>query len=112
MTSFPNKTDEHRGDIMKRNSMAKTLTMAVLMAAALAVSPMAKADSKGCSNASLKGTFADKDTGFITAPPALAGPFAGVSTQTYDGNGVLTASGMVSVNGNLVSVTSKGTYTV
>ena len=26
-------------------------------------------------------------TGFITAPPAMAGPLAGVGTDTFDGNG-------------------------
>ena len=97
---------------MNRSSIAKTFTIAAVIAVALAVAPIAKAEGKGCSNATLKGTFADKDTGFITAPPAMAGPFAGVSTETFDGNGTVTATGIVSLNGNIVPVTSKGTYTV
>lgn len=98
--------------IMKRNTIAKAFTIAAFTAVALGLGPLAKASDKGCSNASLKGTFADKDTGFITAPPAMAGPFAGVSVETFDGNGGFTATGMASINGNLVASTGKGTYTV
>ena len=32
----------------------------------------------------LKGTAADKDTGFTAAPPAVAGRFAGVDTETSE----------------------------
>ena len=98
--------------IMKRNITAKAFAIAAVTALALTVAPIAKADSKGCSNATLKGAFADKDIGFITAPPALAGPFSGVQTEIFDGNGVLTTAGMASLNGNIVAVTSTGTYTV
>lgn len=98
--------------IMKRSTTAKAFAIAAVTALALTVAPIAKADSKGCSNATLKGTFADKDTGFITAPPALAGPFAGVQTEIFDGNGILTTAGIASLNGNIVAVTGTGTYTV
>lgn len=98
--------------IMKRNTTAKAFAIAAVTALALTVTPIAKADSRGCSNATLKGAFADKDTGFITAPPALAGPFAGVNTETYDGNGTLTGAGIVSLNGNIVPGTFTGTYHV
>jgi hypothetical protein len=98
--------------IMKRSTTAKAFAIAAVTALALTVAPMAKAEGKGCSNATLKGTFADKDTGFLTAPPAMAGPFAGVSIQTYDGNGTLTTTGIASLNGTIVPVTSTGTYTV
>jgi hypothetical protein len=92
-------------------SIVRIFTAAV-MTLGLGMAPTAKAyDNKGCSNATLQGTFADKDTGSIT-DPSMAGPFAGVWTQTYDGNGGVTATGMVSLNGNIMSVTSKGTYTV
>ena len=55
-------------------SIARTFTMAAVTALALAISPTAKADDndKGCSNATLQGTFAYTSTGFITAPPAFA----------------------------------------
>jgi hypothetical protein len=98
--------------IMKRSTTGKAFAIAAVTALALTVAPMAKADSKGCSNATLKGTFADKDTGFITAPPTLAGPFAGVNTEIFDGNGALTTTGMASLNGTIVPAASKGTYTV
>jgi len=98
--------------IMKRSTIAEAFTIAAVTALALAVAPIAKAEGKGCSNATLKGTFADKDTGFITAPPAMAGPFAGVNTETFDGNSTVTGTGIGSLNGNIVPVTQEGTYTV
>ena len=63
--------------IMKRSTIAKTFAIAAVTALALGIAPTAKADNKGCSNATLKGTFAHTATGFVTAPPAMAGPFAG-----------------------------------
>lgn len=97
---------------MKRNTTAKAFAIAAVTALALTVTPIAKADNRGCSNATLKGAFADKDTGFITAPPALAGPFAGVNLETFDGHGALTGTGIVSLNGNVFPGTFTGTYTV
>jgi uncharacterized protein YdeI (BOF family) len=95
---------------MKPSTIAKALAI-TLAAIALGIGPNAKADER-CSNATLKGTFADKDTGFITAPPAIAGPFAGVNLETFDGKGTITGTGMVSLNGNIVPQTYQGTYTV
>jgi hypothetical protein len=97
---------------MKRNPIAKTFTMAAAAALALAISPTAKADDKGCSNATLRGTFAYTSTGFITAPPAFAGPFAETGTQTFDGNGGTTAAVTLSQNGNILAVTVTGAYKV
>ena len=98
--------------MIMKHTTAKAFVIAAITALAMAIAPMAKANDKGCSIVTLRGTFADKDTGFLTAPPAMAGPFAGVSTQTYDGNGNITATGMVSLNGMIIPVTQKGTYTV
>ena len=98
--------------IMKRSTIAKTFAIAAVAALALGLAPTAKADDKGCSNATLNGTFAFTSSGFITTPPALAGPFAGVGTQTFDGNGTMTAAGTQSQNGNILQVTITGTYTV
>lgn len=97
---------------MKRNTILNTLTLAAIAAFALAVTPMAKADDKGCSIASLKGTFAYTGAGFITAPPAFAGPFMEVGTQIFDGKGGTTATAMASQNGNIIPMTATGTYTV
>jgi hypothetical protein len=95
---------------MDRSTIASTFVLAV--AAALAVAPTAQAADKGCTNGSLKGTFAYTNTGVLTAPVSPAGPFAGVGAQTFDGNGNTTATGSVSVNGNIFAVTITGTYTV
>jgi len=97
---------------MKRSTIAKTLTTAAVTALALAISPAAKAGDKGCSNETLRGTFAYTSTGYITAPPAFAGPFAEVGTQIFDGNGGTTAAVMSSQNGNILPLTITGTYTV
>ena len=46
--------------IMNRSNIAKTFTIAAVTALALCVAPTAHADDKGCSNATLKGTFVQK----------------------------------------------------
>jgi hypothetical protein len=101
-----------KGMTMKRNTIAKTFAIAAVMALALGMAPTAKADNKGCSNASLKGTFSHMATGFVTAPPAMAGPFAGVGTDTFDGHGGITGAATLSINGNIVPLTETGTYKV
>ena len=97
---------------MKRTTIANTFAITIATALALGIAPTAQANDKGCSNATLKGTFAYTNTGFITAPPPQAGPFAGVGTQTFDGNGHTNATAWVSQNGNILQVTITGTYTV
>lgn len=97
---------------MKSSTIAKTFAIAAVTALGLGIAPTANAQNKACSNASLHGIFADKDTGFITSPPALAGPFAGVNVETFDGNGTLTGHGMVSLNGEIAPQSYTGTYTV
>ena len=81
-------------------------------ALALLVSPTARADDDVCSDATLRGAFAFTGTGFITAPPPLAGPFAIVGRQTFDGNGAFTAAATESQNGNVGPVSIVGTYDV
>lgn len=93
-------------------SIARTFTMAAVTALALAISPTAKADDKGCTNATVRGTFAYTSTGYITAPAAIAGPFAETGTQVFDGKGGTTATVTLSQNGNILPVTVTGTYTV
>jgi hypothetical protein len=97
--------------IMKRTTLANIFAIAAGTALALGLAPTAKAD-QACSNATLNGTFAYTNTGFITAPPTQAGPFAGVGTQTFDGKGATIATATVSQNGNIIPVTIKGVYTV
>ena len=93
---------------MKRNNTAKTLAIAGAMVLALGLAPAVKAADKGCTNASLKGTFSHVGTGFITG----VGPLAGAGTDTFDGNGGITATASLSVNGKIGQVTATGTYKV
>ena len=96
---------------MKRSTIAKTLT--AITAFALAIAPTAKADDKGCSNNTLRGTYAYTSTGSIVAPPAVAGPVLEVGTQTFNGGGSTTVTATLSQNGNLVQFNNvPGTYTV
>ena len=99
-------------EMIMKSSIARSFTMAAVTALASGIAPAAKADDKGCSNATLQGTFAYTSTGFITAPPAFAGPFAEAGTQIFDGKGGTTAAVTLSQNGNILPVTIKGTYTV
>jgi hypothetical protein len=94
--------------IMKRSTIAKTFVAAAVTALAMGIAPAAKAQNRGCSNLTLRGAYADKDTGFITG----AGQFAGVNIETFDGRGGLTGNGFSSVDGAISSGTFSGTYTV
>ena len=97
---------------MKRINV-RILTIAAVTSLVLGIAPTAKAQvNRGCSNATLNGTYARTDTGFVTAPPAIAGPLAGVSTVNFDGIGGTSGAGMSSLNGNISSSTFTGTYTV
>ena len=94
--------------IMKLSNAAKAITIVALFAIALTSAPAAKADDKGCSNATLRGTYSDQDTGNIIG----VGPFAGVNVDSFDGNGNITISGMSSMNGNVSQGTLTGNYQV
>ncbi|HTS48382.1 MAG TPA: hypothetical protein VMH05_10590 [Bryobacteraceae bacterium] len=97
---------------MKRSIVARTFIMAALTALALGIAPTAKAQDKGCSNYTLRGTYSQIGTGVITAPPDMAGPFVNVGTLVFDGNGGVTGGLVVSVNGSSAKVTETGTYSV
>lgn len=97
---------------MKYSTVAKTLSVTAVAALALSVAPTARAQDKGCSNASLQGTYGYTSTGTITAPPDIAGPIAEVGTQFFDGRGNTTATATLSSNGTIVPLTITGTYTV
>ena len=97
---------------MTRNSIAKTFAIGAVAALALGLAPLAKAERKECSVATLEGSFVRKDTGFVTAPPANAGPLAGVHLVTFDGGGSFISTGFSSLNGNVSEATATGTYKV
>ena len=94
---------------MTRSTIAKTFASGALAALVLGLAPMAKAQ---CSVATLAGSFVRRDTGFVMAPPAIAGPLAGVHLVTFDGNGTFTSTGFASLNGNVSESTATGTYKV
>jgi len=97
---------------MKRSTIARTFTIAAVSALVLGITPAASAADKGCSVASLQGTFAYTGTGFVVTPASFAGPFAEVGTQTFDGKGATTTTFTASQNGNIFQATLTGTYTV
>jgi len=97
---------------MKRSTIGKTFASAAVVVLALGIAPAAKANYKGCSNATLRGTFVHTASGFETAPPSIAGPLVGVGTDTFDGNGGITSTATLSINGNIAQLTATGTYKV
>jgi len=90
---------------------AKIFALAAVTALVLGIAPMAKAADKGCTNASLRGTFAFRGTGVVFDPSGVA-TLNVVFAQTFDGNGTLTSTGVQSHNGNILQITQTGTYTV
>ena len=100
---------------MKRTVASKTLVAVLATVFALGILPKAWADDhRGCSDASLQGSFGFTSTGTLLAlPPPLAGPFTEIGRQTFDGRGNTDATATLSANGNIVSgVTLQGTYLV
>ena len=97
---------------MTRSTIANFFSIGAVGALFLGLAPMAQAGRKECSVATLEGSFVRKDTGFVTAPGAMAVPLAGVSLVIFDGNGALTSAGFSSLNGTVSDSTATGTYTV
>lgn len=101
---------------MKHTTAPTTLIIVFAIVFVLGIVPRAQAgENKGCSNASLHGSFGYTATGTLlpTAVPApLAGPFGEIGRQTFDGNGHTTATATINTNGNIINVTIEGTYTV
>jgi hypothetical protein len=99
--------------IMKRSTIGKTFAIVAVAAVALGIAPPAKAADKGCSNATLRGTFVHTASGFVTPPASMAVPLAGVGTDTFDGNGGATGTATINLNGTpLPPQKLTGTYTV
>ena len=99
---------------MKRTIAPTTLIVVFAAVFVLGVLPRAQADEhRGCSEASLQGSFGFTSTGTLLAlPPPSAGPFAEIGRQTFDGNGNTDATATLSANGNIKRVTVQGTYEV
>ena len=100
---------------MTRTIARTTLVIGFAAAFVLNIPPSAQAgEHRGCSNASLQGSFGFTATGTLLAlPPPFAGPFAEIGRQTFDGRGETEATLTLSANGNIVKgVTVQGTYVV
>jgi hypothetical protein len=93
---------------MKLSDTPKAITICAVVALALIAGPTAKAADRGCSNATLRGTYADQDTGTIVG----VGPFAGVNVDSFDGKGKISIRGMSSLNGSVYAGLETGTYQV
>ncbi len=99
---------------MKRSIAPMTLVMVFATVFVLGIVPRARAgDHRECSTASLQGSFGFTSTGTLLAlPPPLAGPFAEIGRQTFDGRGNTDATATLSANGHINRVTVQGTYAV
>jgi hypothetical protein len=93
---------------MRYRNTARALAIVAVFAVALIAGSAAKASDRGCSNATLRGTYADQDTGTIVG----VGPFAGVHLDNFDGKGHMTIDGFSSLNGDISPDVETGTYTV
>ncbi len=98
--------------IMNRSTIAKAFAIAAVTVLSVSLAPTANAADKGCTNATLNGTFSQRGTGVIISPASLAGPMANVGTLTFDGAGAVTGVLVNSLNGTTVPATEKGTYHV
>ena len=99
---------------MKRTIAPTTLVIVFATVFVLGIVPRAQAgEHRECSNASLQGSFGFTSTGTLLAlPPPLAGPFAEIGRQTFDGRGNTEGTATLSANGNINHVTFFGTYVV
>ncbi len=96
---------------MRRDTKTGLALCVVLLGTAIE----ARADEpRGCSNASLKGSFGFTSTGALVAgfPAPVIGPFGEIGRQTFDGRGNTEGAATLSGNGNINRVTFQGTYVV
>jgi hypothetical protein len=114
--NFLTVPQEKQEVVMKHTIAPTTLVIASTIVFALSIAPRAQADEhEKCSNATLQGSFGYTSTGILLdsyVPPPLAGPFAEVGRQTFDGKGKTEAAATLSTNGNPATVTVEGTYAV
>ena len=99
---------------MKRTIAPTALVTVFATVFVLGIVPRAQADEhRGCSNATLQGSFGFTSVGTQLALPApFAGPFTEIGRQTFDGRGATDGTATLSANGNIRNVTFDGTYAV
>jgi len=83
---------------MNRTRTAGFASAAAILALALS-SPAYAQVNNGCTNSTLRGSYAFQITSQILAPAAVAGPVSGVALTTFDGAGNLTQIDHVTHNG-------------
>lgn len=83
-----------------------------LLSVGLSNAPAARAES-ACTNATLTDGFGIQVTGpVLEGAPRPPGPFAGNGLLNFDGNGNLTTSLTISLNGSIAPFKGSGTYNV
>jgi len=96
---------------VKRTIAPMTLVIVFATLFVLGILPRARAgerEPRGCSVASLQGSFGFTSTGTLVAlPPPLAGPFGEIGRQAFDGQGNTDGAATLSANGNIDGVTFK-----
>jgi hypothetical protein len=99
---------------MRRTVAQATLVIVVATVFVLGILPKAQAgEHKDCSASSLQGGFGFTSTGTLLALPVpLAGPFAEIGRQSFDGQGNTDGTATATPNGNLNHLTFQGTYVV
>jgi hypothetical protein len=110
---------QQRTETSKEASLKHTIapTMLAIVVATMFVPGIVRTAQAGdrdeCSNATLHGSFGFTSIGtLLNLPPPLAGPFAEIGRQTFDGRGMTDATATASANGNINKLTLQGTYSV
>lgn len=92
----------------------KSLSLAALLLAAVTAPVLSAAP--GCTNASFTGVYGMLATGNILVAPGfpapLIGPFGRVGHVVADGKGNISVANVASYNGNIITESYSGTYTV
>ena len=95
---------------MKSTTIAKTL-IAIAATLAVGIAPKAQAEDR-CSNSTLNGSYAFTTTGTLVAPHPNPAVVAIVGRETFDGNGNVSSSQIVSAGGSIFPSNLAGTYQV
>jgi hypothetical protein len=97
---------------MNRQSV-RTICLAALV---IGLAAVVGAQDRGCSNASLRGTWGYTETGSVIAPTPTGGTVtllaAAVGTYTFDNDGNFTGDQNSSAGGNVSHDAKEGIYTV
>ena len=95
---------------MKSTTIPKTV-FAITATLVLGFAPKVQGQDR-CSNATLNGSYAYTATGTLVPPQPFPGLIAIVGRETFDGNGTITSTQIVSSNGNVFPEPLSGTYLV